>query len=335
MTLLLDSPSPSIVPDVVKPSAGGVRRAQLADRDAPALDIGLLNNMPDAALRATERQFMRILNAAAGRGLVRLHFLSLPAIERSRKVMSRIDGLYSPIADLSRLRLDGLIVTGTEPRAATLPQEPYWRALTEIVDWAKDHTVSTIWSCLAAHAAVLHSDGIERRRLAHKCSGVFNCAKMQDDRLTAGLSWPLEVSHSRYNELAEDDLQAGGYRMLTRAGHAGVDMFTKNWRSLFVFFQGHPEYDAESLAREYQRDINRFLGGARDTYPSMPTGYFDVATQASLEAFRERALAERDPALFADCPDVTPRADLAAAQSAAATAIFHNWLSLVAERKAG
>ena len=62
-------------------------------------------------------------------------------------------------------RLDGLIVTGTEPKSKNLDDEPYWAALPQVIDWAREHTHSTIWSCLAAHAAVLHTDGIERRPL--------------------------------------------------------------------------------------------------------------------------------------------------------------------------
>ena len=73
-----------------------------------------------------------------------------------------------------------MIVTGAEPIAATLPEEPFWQDLTDMIDWAKTNTRSTIWSCLAAHAAVLHLDGIERQRLDTKCSGIYDCAKVTD-----------------------------------------------------------------------------------------------------------------------------------------------------------
>ncbi len=93
-----------------------------------------------------------------------------------------MDGRYADIADLGRLHIDGLIVTGAEPIAATLPEEPFWNDLTAIIDWAEANTRSAIWSCLAAHAAVLHLDGIERQRLDAKCSGIYDCAKV-DRRL--------------------------------------------------------------------------------------------------------------------------------------------------------
>src|SRR5262249_45126230 len=159
------------------------------------------------------------------------------------------------------LDIDGLIVTGAEPIAPALQDERYWTEFTDLVDWAMTNTRSTIWSCLAAHAAVLHLDSIERQRLSQKCSGVYNCAKTAGDWLTCDLPAFIKVSHSRLNELREDDLRAHGYRVLTRSIEAGVDIFTRDFDSRFIFFQGHPEYDALSLQREYMRDIARYFAG--------------------------------------------------------------------------
>src|SRR5436853_164833 len=94
-----------------------------------------------------------------------------------------------------------------------LPEEGYWREFTELVDWTKTNTRSTIWSCLAAHAAVLHLDGIERQRLPQKCSGVYDCAKSGDDPLTGDLPSSIRISHSRLDEVREKDLAAHGYRI--------------------------------------------------------------------------------------------------------------------------
>jgi homoserine O-succinyltransferase len=294
---------------------------QHADVD---LTIGLINSMPDSALQSTERQFMRLLRQAAGNVRIDFHCFSLPSVHRSQTAKWRIDRQYTDIADLDRLHIDGLIVTGAEPNAATLPQEPFWRDLTDIVDWANTNTRSTIWSCLAAHAAVLHLDRIERHRLPAKCSGIYDCSKVTGHWLTAGLPSPLKISHSRLNELRASDLVARGYQLLTASKEAGVDIFTKQLRSQFVFFQGHPEYDALSLEREYLRDISRFLAGERDAYPAFPAGYFDTETEEKLAGFAKRASVERRPALSAELPSRTLRQDIAA--GAAATAIFGNWL---------
>ncbi len=288
------------------------------------LTIGLINNMPDTALQATERQFMRLLRRAAGDVRIDFHCFSLPSVKRSQPLQWRIDQQYSDIADLDRLQLDGLIVTGAEPAAASLAEEPFWPELASIVDWAKTNTRSTIWSCLAAHAAVLHLDGIERQRLDAKCSGIYDCFRVADHWLTDGLPSPFRVSHSRLNELRADDLAQRGYQLLTLSPDGGVDMFARKLRSQFIFFQGHPEYEALSLEREYLRDIARFLGHERDTYPAIPAGYFDTDTEERLAAFETRARAERRPALSMELPDRTLRPDVAT--GTAATVIFRNWL---------
>lgn len=324
MSLLSDKQngiaSPTLAPHLRDVEHGGGGRE---------LVIGLINNMPDPALKATERQFMALLRAAAPNGRIRFHCFSLPSVARSEAARWHIDTEYADIAKLPRLRIDGLIVTGAEPKAATLQEEAYWPDLTAIIDWAKAHTRSAIFSCLAAHAAVLHLDGIERQRLGTKCSGVFDCARVGSDWLTADLTSPLRIAHSRLNELGESDLLGCGYRVLTRSTEAGVDIFTKAFRSHFVFFQGHPEYDALSLQREYLRDVARYLSGERDVYPAVPHGYFDTATESRLATFRKRASIERTPALAAELPALTLRADIAAGTAAAV--IFKNWVDYLAE----
>ena len=324
MTVLLEKRrlivSPGLAPTQLR-REDKLGHPQYVDVD---LTIGLINNMPDAALQATERQFMRLLRRAAGDVRIDFHCFSLPSVKRSQPLQWRIDQQYSDIADLDRLRLDGLIVTGAEPAAASLAEEPFWPELASIVDWAKTNTRSTIWSCLAAHAAVLHLDGIERQRLDAKCSGIYDCFGVADHWLTDGLPAPFRVSHSRLNELRADDLAQRGYQLLTLSPEAGVDMFARQLRSQFIFFQGHPEYEALSLEREYLRDIARFLGHERDSYPASPAGYFDSDTEERLAAFEKRACAERRPALGMELPERTLRPDVAA--GTAATVIFRNWL---------
>jgi homoserine O-succinyltransferase/O-acetyltransferase len=293
------------------------------------LTIGLFNNMPDSALQATERQFKGLLKAAAGSRIVDLRYFSLPSVKRSWSARSRIKRFYTNVADLDRLRLDGLIVTGAEPNAPFLAEEPYWQEFTKLVDWANANTRSTIWSCLAAHAAVLNLDGIERHRLSEKCSGVFDCARVADDWLIRDIPLPLKVSHSRLNELKGSDLAARGYRLLTQSREAGVDIFVKKLRSHFIFFQGHPEYDAMSLQREYRRDIIRFLAGESDTFPATPSGYFDAETEHRLANFQKRARIERKPAVIAELPHLTLRPDIAA--GTASKVIFRNWLEYLAD----
>ncbi|WGD52283.1 homoserine O-succinyltransferase [Bradyrhizobium sp. CB1650] len=329
MSILIEKdqgvPSPALVP---------AQEDIAHDRGGAELTIGLVNNMPDPALKATERQFMKLLQAAAGPRRIRFHCFSLPSMKRSPEAKWHVESEYSDLADLKRQSFDGLIVTGAEPVAPELDQEPYWRDLTELIDWAKVNTRSTIWSCLAAHAAVLHLDRIGRRRLPAKCHGIFDCEPITRDALTGAAPAPLKVSHSRLNEVAESDLARAGYQVLTRSREAGVDIFVRQYASRFVFFQGHPEYDALSLQREYLRDIGRYLARDREDYPAVPVSYFDAATEEKLARFEKRARQQRHPALAGELPALTLRTDIAAG-SAAAT-LFGNWLSyLAADTEAG
>ena len=104
---------------------------------------------------------------------MRLHLFSLPQIPRGEVAASRMHGFYADAALLPAAGLDALIITGAEPRADDLRDEPYWEGLTQLMDWAEEGVISTYFSCLAAHAAVLHRDNIVRRRLTRKMSGVF------------------------------------------------------------------------------------------------------------------------------------------------------------------
>jgi homoserine O-succinyltransferase len=94
------------------------------------LHIGLVNNMPDAFLRATELQFARLLKEAAGGFDVRLHLFAMPEIVRSADVRSRMDGFYADAASIPEAGIDALIITGAEQHADRLSDEAYWRALT-------------------------------------------------------------------------------------------------------------------------------------------------------------------------------------------------------------
>jgi homoserine O-succinyltransferase len=258
-----------------------------------AIHVGLVNNMPDAAMRATELQFARLLKDAAGTLDVRLHLFSLADIPRGEVARSRMEGFYADAETLPMAGLDALIVTGAEPRAGDLRQEPYWDALSHLVDWAEIGTISTFFSCLAAHAAVLHLDNIARQPLPRKLSGVFAAERARDHALLAGMPALLQVPHSRRNEVLESGLTAKGYQILSRLSGGGVDLFIRPGRSQFVFAQGHPEYGAESLGREYLRDIGRFLRGEGEA-PAVPENYFDRVTEDRLAELGAEATDEGD-----------------------------------------
>jgi homoserine O-succinyltransferase/O-acetyltransferase len=297
------------------------------------IEVGVVNNMPEAALASTEQQFLDLLGAAAGDSWVHLRFYALPSVPRGERGRGYVSQSCSELGDVREADLDGLIVTGTEPKAASLADEPYWDAFTHLVDWAADHTISTIWSCLASHAAVLHLDGVARVPLAEKCFGVFDCQQVIDHPLTAGLPATMSVPHSRWNTLDEAALTAKGYAVLARSREAGVDTFARQDRSLFLFFQGHPEYDGRSLANEYRRDVGRYLRGERERYPLVPRHYFDDATVQAYADFQRRACADRREELMAEFPTTGASLSASPAWHPFATGIYRNWLTYLSAQK--
>jgi homoserine O-succinyltransferase len=303
------------------------RDAGFYESEATGIHIGLVNNMPDGALKATERQFLTLLDSASEGVVVHLSLYALPDVPRTESGRDHLSRFYSGIEQLWDRQLDGLIVTGAEPRTPNLTDEPYWGSLTKVIDWAEHHTHSTVWSCLAAHAALLHVDGIGRRRLGDKRFGVFEFARASDHQLTAGVPSPLRVPHSRWNDIPGNQLLDCGYRVLTQAKDGGVDAFVKQRKSLFLFFQGHPEYEANSLLLEYRRDVGRYLKRDRDTYPPMPEGYFDRNTADVLTALRERALSNRRKELFEDFPTALVEKRIANRWRSVSARLYGNWLA--------
>jgi homoserine O-succinyltransferase/O-acetyltransferase len=317
-----------LLPDTARPAGTKEFRA------ANCITIGLVNNMPDAAIESTERQFIDLIRAASSKVIVRLLLFSIPQIPRAEITRQEQAERYRDITELWDAHLDGLIVTGTEPRMKNLKDEPYWATLTQVVDWAREQTASTIWSCLAAHAAVLHVDGVERRPFAEKMFGIFACDQAASHPITVDAKSGLRVPHSRWNDLPERELAAAGYRILTRVAGGGVDMFARQDRSFHLFLQGHPEYEASTLLREYRRDIGRYLRDERDTYPPLPENYFDGEAVATAAAFRERALVDRRQHLIASFPFGALELGLETPWRPCAVGIYEKWLEYLSGRKA-
>jgi homoserine O-succinyltransferase/O-acetyltransferase len=179
----------------------------------------------------------------------------------------------------------------------------------------------------------LHSDSIERCPLSDKQFGVFDFAKTSNHRLMSGTGERIRFPHSRWNEVQADALAGCGYSVLTQSVEGGVDSFLrKKKRSLFVHFQGHPEYGAQTLLKEYRRDIKRFLRRERETYPSMPTGYFDSQTARLMSDFRDAALSDRREERIEDFPEAFA-GTLQKTWHSSATAIYGNWLRYVLSKK--
>jgi homoserine O-succinyltransferase/O-acetyltransferase len=298
------------------------------------LRIALINNMPDAALEDTELQFYELLDAASGDIPISLKLYSLPDLPRGDAGQRHLNNYYFDMDDLLNGRFDGMIMTGTEPRQPDLRNEPYWPILTKVLDWAEKNTASTVLSCLAAHAGVLHSDGIPRHKLRDKQFGVFQYKRVREHALTAGTGEIMKIPHSRWNEVRADALNSCGYEILVQSAQAGVDLFVKKKRdSLFVHFQGHPEYGTRTLLKEYRRDVKRFLKRERETYPTMPHEYFDDAAINLLSDFRNRVVANPREQLLEEFPEASVAGSLRGTWQASAASLYRNWLHYLISRK--
>jgi homoserine O-succinyltransferase len=301
------------------------------------LHIGLVNNMADAAMCATEQQFLSLLEEAAGDVQVHLTLYALPEVERTPSGQRRVGSFYFGIEQLweqpPEQCPDGLIVTGREPLTSDLRDEAYWPSFERVVAWTQEHARSAVWSCLAAHAAVLALDGIDRVRSQHKHFGIFTCEQAAPHALLAGAPASLRFPHSRWNGVSPSQLAENGYLVLTRTSDGGVDTFVKQDAGLFVFFQGHPEYESETLMGEYRRDVGRYLKGERETYPLLPLDYFEEETEWSLRKIEAKALESREEKLLAQVSALLNSVRIHNTWRSTAVLIYRNWLEHLCKQK--
>jgi homoserine O-succinyltransferase len=282
-------------------------------------------------LVATEAQFQSLIARAAAGREVRLRLFSLPGVPRSAAAQAAMRRRYISTDSLPATPVDALIITGAEPLAGDLRDEPFWAELAALTDWAECNTVSTVFSCLAAHAAVLHLDGLVRQPLAEKCSGVY-AVDATTHPLAPYRDASILVPHSRLNGLDEKTLDQLGYQVLTRSDEIGVDSFVRDRNSLFLFLQGHPEYAADSLALEYRRDVRRYLLGERPVHPGLPTGYFAPEAERSLAALAVESVRTRDLSTLTECARILRAHPPAAVWGESTERLYRNWLALIAAR---
>lgn len=309
---------------------------QHSERPGQGVTIGLVNNMAGAAFQATERQFVSLLDSASEGIPIHVSFYTLPGLSRTDAGGEQFANHYASVDTLLGSHLDGLIVTGREPKMASLRDEPYWESFTQMLEWARSNTYSVVWSCLAAHAAILHMDGIGRRKSADKTFGVFECAQVSDHPLMKGVPERFHVPHSRWNGVAKEDLSNSGYSVLSCIAGDGVDIFVKQDKSLFVFFQGHLEYEADTLMREYRRDVGRYIKGEASTYPLLPQGYFESSTASTLALLRDHAASSKKTELLSEVAAVLEKTQIENTWRGSASCIYRNWLqSICAQKSAG
>ena len=300
-------------------------------QDIRELHIGFLNMMPDAALEATERQFIRLVGNCNRIAQFYVYPFSLPGLNRSPRTQAYIDEYYCDFNKLKREGLDGLIITGANVVNPDLKQEAFWQPLMEVVRWAETNVASTLCSCLATHALLKHLHGIDRKPLPSKKWGVYSHRVVQPEHpLLRDINTRFDAPHSRYNDISRVQLEAAGLRVLAESPNGGVHMAVSPDGFRVLYFQGHPEYDSNSLLKEYKREVVRFLGGELDTPPPYPENYLSTEAKAIAQRFVAEAVAATARGM--PVPDfleheVEPLLDNTWGDTA--KAIFNNWLGLI------
>ncbi|MBT6276406.1 MAG: homoserine O-succinyltransferase [Chromatiales bacterium] len=300
-------------------------------QDIRELHIGLLNMMPDAALQATERQFLRLVTSCNRIAQFYVHPISVPGLERQGEVGEYVAQFYEEPDAVLSAGLDALIISGANPVHADIREEPYWDALYDIMQWANDNVTSTMCSCLATHAHIAQTHGVERTPLRDKQWGVYSHRVLDANHpLTANINTRFDAPHSRWNDVPRTDLESVGIRVLAESEEAGVQLATSRDGVRWVYFQGHPEYDVQSLLKEYKREVNRYIDGVHATFPPRPEHYFTPAAGELLATYQAEAEAAKakgtDGPSF---PEAAIDATLENTWTDTGKALFNNWLGMV------
>lgn len=210
--------------------------------------------------------------------------------------------------------------------------------LQKTLDWAAENLTSTLCACLATHATIQHFYGVSRKKLPEKRWGIFSHRVVdQTHPLVRQINTRFDVPHSRWYDLSQQSLASTGVKTLVESKMGGIHLAVSQDGFRFVYFQGHPEYEINSLLKEYKREVNRYLNHERQDYPPFPTHYFSQKAKDILNAYKKRAIlhrqstaSDRDAHVFFDPfpeNDVLPFIDNT--WNDTGKIVINNWLGLV------
>ncbi|MGN0473623.1 MAG: homoserine O-succinyltransferase [Acutalibacteraceae bacterium] len=234
-------------------------------QDIRPLKIIILNLMPTKI--ETETQLLRLLGNSPLQ--VEVDLLQTASHDSKNTPSSHLLDFYKVFDEVKDNRYDGMIITGAPVEKLPFEEVDYWPELCEIMDWSKRNVYSTLHICWGAQAGLYHHFGIDKYTLPQKLSGVYK------HRVTAplhplmrGFNDSYWAPHSRNTDILRDDIEKHDELIiLSTSKEAGVAVVAhKNGRQFFSF--GHLEYDRQTLANEYFRDLNRGLK------PEIPCNYF-------------------------------------------------------------
>jgi len=229
-------------------------RAQM--QDIRPLRIAILNLMPTKEV--TETQLLRLLGNTPLQ--IEITLLTMSSHESANTSREYLDAFYRTFESVKDEKFDGLIITGAPVENLPFEEVDYWQEMTQIMDWSRTHVYSTLHICWASQAALYHQYGICKHKLDEKVFGIFEHTVLNPrHKLVRGFDETFMAPHSRHTTIRKEDVEkVPELEILAESGEAGVFlMASRDGRSIYV--SGHAEYDAETLSREYKRDMSRGL----------------------------------------------------------------------------
>lgn len=251
-------------------------------QDIRPLKIAIVNLMPTKI--TTETQLLRLLSNSPLQ--VEFDFLTMKSHKSKNTPDSHLQAFYKNFNDIKNSKYDGMIITGAPVENLDFKDVDYWDELQEIMEWSKTHVTSTLHICWAAQAGLFYHYGVPKYSLPQKCSGVYkHKVRRTTAKIVRGFDNEFYAPHSRYTEVrAEDIKKVKDLEILADSKEAGVYIvFSKGGRQVFV--TGHSEYDANTLADEYKRDLDKGIN------PNIPANYFpdDNPNKAPIVRWRSHA----------------------------------------------
>lgn len=230
--------------------------SRAAHQDIRPLKILLLNLMPLKI--STETHILRMLSNTPLQ--IEIDLLMMSTYESHNTPKEHLTSFYKTFADIKKNKYDGMIVTGAPVEQLDFEQVNYWDELTTIMDWSKNHVTSVFHICWGAQAALFHHYGIHKHPLPQKMFGVFDHTVTDtNEPLLRGFDDVFTAPHSRHTTIYASDINANKeLKLLSTSEEAGVYIVMSSDRRM-IFVTGHSEYDPNTLADEYFRDLKKGL----------------------------------------------------------------------------
>jgi homoserine O-succinyltransferase len=234
-------------------------------QDIRPLRLLILNLMPTKV--DTEVQLLRKLSNSPLQ--VEVEFIRMVSHSAKNMDASYLETFYRTFSEVKNRRFDGMIITGAPVETLEFESVDYWPELCEIFRWTTKNVHSTFHICWGAQAALYYYYGVPKHNLPKKCSGVFEHEILKTHSpLFFGFDDVFNMPHSRFTAVAKKDLlKVPELELMAESGQAGVSVLKSDDNKRF-FVLGHAEYDADTLSKEYFRDVNAGLN------PDVPQNYF-------------------------------------------------------------